>query len=336
MREYKAYHYELARLKEATPLMQYQKGEPFENWQEKAREKLIELLGLPTERCEPQFQLEYEKAQGNYTEYRFTVQTEEGYVVPCHLLVPAGKVGKTPLAVCLMGHGSGMHLALGLAKSEKDQQLLDEWPHRAMAPRAVREGRCALVIEARAFGESSDKGYGTSCTEAAKTALLMGRTLQGERVWDVMRVLDAVALHFPQVDMTDIVCTGNSGGGTATFYLACLDERITAAAPSCSICSFEGSIAAMPHCLCNHIPGIRKYFEMGDLAGLIAPRILVVAAGEKDDIFPIESTRQNFEKIQKLYDVAGAGDRCALVIGEQGHYNYADLLWSKMHQMGVQ
>jgi hypothetical protein len=113
-----------------------------------------------------------------------------------------------------------------------------------------------------------------------------------------------------------------------------MDERIAVAAPSCSICTYESSIAAMPHCLCNHIPSIRKYFEMGDLAGLIAPRRLVVAAGEKDRIFPIEPTKKCFEHIKYIYECAGAVENCELLIGSSGHYNYAELIWPKIHQMG--
>jgi dienelactone hydrolase len=227
-----------------------------------------------------------------------------------------------------------MHIALGEAKNDADAASLTEWPHRAMAPRSIKEGRAALVIEARNFGESSLDGYGTSCTEAAKIAILVGRTVIGERVWDAMRILDAVLAHFPSLDERNIVCTGNSGGGTATYYLACLDERIAVAAPSCSVCSYEDSIAAMPHCMCNHIPSIRKYFEMGDLARLIAPRRLIVAAGRTDPIFPIESTFECFDTIKKIYRAAGCEDNCAIVVGDGGHLNYADLIWERIHAMG--
>ena len=87
--------------------------------------------------------------------------------------------------------------------------------------------------------------------------------------------------------------------------------------------------------MCNHIPGIRKYFEMGDLAGLIAPRRLVVAAGELDDIFPIDETKKNFETIKRIYGSLGVSENTSLVIGDNGHYNYADLLWDKIHEMGL-
>ena len=74
---------------------------------------------------------------------------------------------------------------------------------------------------------------------------------------------------------------------------------------------------------------------MGDLAGLIAPRKLVVAAGKTDRIFPAEGTQKTFDIIKSMYEHAGAPDSCALVWGEGGHYNYADLLWEKIHEMGI-
>ena len=335
MKTLNSHAYEYSRFQATEPSMRYNGIEAFEAWQKRAREKLSALLGLPLGICEPSLDIEYKREENGYTEYRFTVETEPDYLVPCHLRIPTEEIAPVPLTVCLSGHGGGMHVALGVAKCEADERTLSSWRHRAMAERAIKEGRAALVIEARNFGEASLNGYGTSCTEAAKIALLCGRTVIGERVWDAMRILDAVEKHFSEIDMTDIVCTGNSGGGTATYYLACLDERITAAAPSCSVCTFEKSIAAMEHCMCNHIPSVRKYFEMGDLAGLIAPRYLVIAAGREDDIFPIDGTEEAYRQAFSLYLSAGVPQNCALVIGEGGHLNYADHLWQKLHEMGI-
>ena len=336
MKNVNSHEYEYEMLKRHRPLLSYEKGDSLDEWRIKAKAKLEELLGLPLERCDGEAEIEYEKDFDTHTEYRFAVETERGYHVPCHLLIPKGDKEKYPLTVCLSGHGAGMHIALGSPKNEDDEKTISSWHHRSMAPRSIKEGRCALVIEARNFGESSLEGRGTSCTEASKIAILMGRTVIGERVWDAMRILDAVEKSFSKVDMNGIVCTGNSGGGTATYYLACMDERIEYAAPSCAVCLYEESIAAMPHCLCNHIPSIRKWFEMGDLAGLIAPRHLVVAAGKEDPIFPIHGVNKAYEKISLIYDASGVPDRCALVVGDGGHLNWAYLIWKKLHEMGVE
>jgi len=325
--------YEYAHLSATKPLLAYEETRDFEEWRTAVREKLNELLGLPLTGCDPCLEVVSTEELPDRTEYYFTVQTEPGYLVPCWLFVPTNNKN-APLTICLSGHGNGMHVAAGKPKNQEDIDDLVEWPHRAMGLRAIQEGRCALIIEARNFGEASLKGIGTSCTEAAKIAILMGRTVIGERVWDAMRILDAVIDYF-HITTKNIVCTGNSGGGTATYYLACIDERIAAAAPSCAVCTYEASIAAMMHCMCNHIPSIRKYFEMEDLSVLIAPRKLVIAAGEKDMIFPIDGVRKTYETVQKIYTAAGAGDQCALVVGNSGHYNYADLIWEKLHNMGI-
>lgn len=330
-----AHKYEYSVLRSHSPELGYKEGRDIAVWRREVKERLTELLGLPLPEGKGALELEYEKDKDDHTEYRFTVETEPGYRIPCHLLIPSGIKGKVPLTVCLSGHGSGMHIALGVAKNEKDEKSLREWHHRAMGPRSLREGRAALIIESRHFGETSVEGIGTSCTEAAKLAILVGRTLIGERVSDAMRVLDAVLDRFDLLDTRGIVCTGNSGGGTATYYLACLDERIEYAAPSCAVCGYEDSIAAMPHCLCNHVPSIRKYFEMSDLSVLIAPRRLIIAAERLDPIFPIEGTKKTFAEIKRIYEASGAPDNCSLLVGESGHYNYADLIWEELHRIGV-
>jgi len=332
MRTLNSHKYEFEYLQRTAPVMAFDKENPYV-WKQQAKEKLTELLGLPLEKGACKVEQEYDVVEEAYRNIRFLVETEPGYTVPCHLLIPTEPKEKMPLTICLSGHGGGMHVSLGKARREADEKTLAEWPERAMGKRAVRMGRCALVIEARNFGESSLEGIGTSCKEAAKIAILMGRTVIGERVWDAMRILDAVLEAFPFIDSSDIACTGNSGGGTATYYLAAMDERITLAAPSCSVCTYEASIAAMPHCMCNHIPYIRKYFEMGDLAGLIAPRKLIVAAGAQDPIFPIDGVHKAFDTISEIYETFGVKEKAALVVGELGHLNYADLIWAKAEEL---
>ncbi len=333
MKNFNSHLYELERVRQTVPHLRFNGDISLAEWKASAREKLKELLGLPLQRGESDFELERRDSFDGYTDYRFTVESEPGYFVPCHLLMPEGEKEKYPLTICFSGHGAGMHIALGRAKNEKDAKSLADWHHRAMGPRSVKEGRAALVIEARSFGECSIKQYGTSCTETAKTAILMGRTLIGERVHDAACALDAVLRNFP-INEGNIVATGNSGGGTAAYYFSALDERVSVCAPSCSICTFEGSIIAMEHCMCNHIPSIRRYFEMSDIAGLIAPRALVIAAGRKDEIFPIGPTEECFSEIKRIYSSLGIAEKCALLIGEGGHLNYADLLWDKIHALG--
>ena len=72
---------------------------------------------------------------------------------------------------------------------------------------------------------------------------------------------------------------------------------------------------------------------MGDLSGLIAPRPLVIVAGKEDKIFPIEGVKECYETAKRFYKLAGAKDKCRLVIGDGGHRFYADDSWPVFREL---
>lgn len=97
------------------------------------------------------------------------------------------------------------------------------------------------------------------------TAILLGRTLIGERCFDIRCAIDQLS-HFPECDTEKIAITGNSGGSTISYYAAAYDSRIGLSMPSCAVCPCRESIAKMNHCSCNYIPGALRYFDMQDIA----------------------------------------------------------------------
>lgn len=322
----KPYEKEQAVVRDLPVGMAYDGTQPFDAWQSAAREKLAELLGMDRfTPCEAQTQIEWEHTSEDFREIRFTFQSEPGYRVPCHLLIPH-KVRKKGVMICLQGHSTGMHISLGRAKYEGDEKNIASGD-RDFALQCVRHGMCCVTLEQRSFGERGGKPN-PDCYGTAMTALLAGRTLLGARVWDVMRLVDVLRSDFSdRCDAEVIYSMGNSGGGTATFYAAALDTRIAAAMPSCAFCTYADSIGSMYHCACNFVPNIRRFFDMAELAAMIAPRPLVIVSGAQDDIFPIEGAKAQFARLKAYYTAADAADRCAHVVGKAGHRFYADLAW---------
>ncbi len=321
----------------AVPLLRWDGSTPVEQWREKCHAKLWELLGMDEfTPCEPIFTVTEEGMLDGNRHIHFTLQTEEGYFAHCDLLLPPEQDGPLPLCVCLQGHSTGSHISLGIAKYPGDEEIM-KGGDRDFAVRAVKEGFAALAVEQRAFGLCGGTEHGPACERPAMTALLLGRTLVGERVWDIMRILDAMETHFSDtVTLSGSVLMGNSGGGTATFYAACLEHRFDGYMPSCAISTYHDSIVVSHHCTCNYIPGIAKYFDMGDLAILIAPKKLAVVCGTYDDIFPLPGVKKMFGIMQDLYLASGAADACALVIGAEGHRFYADDAWPVMRRLLAQ
>ena len=313
------------------PSMMY-KNDDIDMWKKSARQKLSELLGMDKFcKVDADLNIEFENKLDKATEIRFSFQSEDGYRVPCHMFIPNG-VDTPPVMICLQGHSKGMHISLGRPKYEGDEEKINGGD-RDFCVRAVKEGFAAIALEQRNFGECGGDETGPKCYESAMAALLMGRTTIGERVWDVSRLIDVLEKNFSdKIDVSKICCMGNSGGGTTTAYVAALEDRIVLAMPSCAMCTFKDSIAAMYHCSCNYVPNIANYFDMGDLMAMAYPKYFVQVSGIEDGIFPIFGAEKVFEKGKAAYASKGLGERCTLVKGNGGHRFYADDSWPVVHE----
>lgn len=315
------------------PSMRWDGSEPITKWQEKARAKLAELVGLdkmiPAEKNSV---IEFDRETEDFREIRFRYQSEPGYFVPCHMCIPKGIELPLPTFICMQGHSKGMHITLGRTKYPGEEVAGD----RDFAVRCVKEGFIAIALEQRDFGECGGNEHGPQCQNPTLTNLLVGRTTIGERVWDVMRLVDLLLDDLSEYAKADsIYVLGNSGGGTCSIYSGALDTRLAGSVPSCAISSFAASIGAMKHCACNYVPGILNYFDMSELIALTAPRKLVVVSGALDDIFPLKEAREMVGIGKKAYDAYGVPGHIAHAVGEEGHRFYADLAWNALEKMGV-
>jgi dienelactone hydrolase len=122
-----------------------------------------------------------------------------------------------------------------------------------------------------------------------------------------MRAVDYLAT-LPVADVSRLGVMGISGGGMHAFFSACIDTRIKAAVISGYFCDWRHSILAMNHCCCNFVPGLLKLGELSDLAALIAPRPLLIEAGNKDDIFPIAPTKRTVKRARGAWEFFGGAE----------------------------
>ena len=309
-------------------------GEDFKAWQEKARAKLYELLGMERfEKCEDKLAIEWQKENELFDEYHLTYNTEENFRTIARLRIPK-KPACTPIPVmiCLQGHAKGMHISLGEPKYEGDEQTINGGD-RDFARQCIAQGYAAIALEQRGFGDCGGSPEGPQCHIPAMTALMLGRTLIGERVWDISRTIDMLENYFPQLDKNKIGIMGNSGGGTATIYAAAMEPRLSAAMPSCAFCGYKESIGVQKHCVCNFVPKVFDWFDMGDLMAIFAPKPVVIVNGLHDVIFPIGSAGKQFDLTKSIYEELDAGNLCRHVIGQEGHRFYALQSWKEFNEI---
>jgi dienelactone hydrolase len=152
-------------------------------------------------------------------------------------------------------------------------------------------------------------------------------------VRDGKRLVDYLQTR-SDVDVGRLGAMGISGGGLHTFFSTCLDPRIQACVISGYYSTFRDSVLAMSHCACNFVPGLGQFGEMYDLVGLIAPRPLLVEAGTRDPIFPIEAVKRSVDRAREVYGVWGAEKEIETDYFEGRHQisgrRAYDFLWEKI------
>jgi dienelactone hydrolase len=146
-----------------------------------------------------------------------------------------------------------------------------------------------------------------------RTDLLWSISLMGLQTWNSIRALDFLE-SLPDADRKRLACTGESGGGTQTFMLGAIDNRLAVQAPVVMV-----SHTMQGGCLCENAPGLRVEYSNMEIAASAAPRpqMLVAASGDwTKDTLSVEGPA--IEHIYRLFD---APERLCYVRFNFGH-NY--------------
>jgi dienelactone hydrolase len=300
-----------------------------EAWQRELRAKLTDLLGgFPSERPALAPATLETRTFAAYRREKIVFESRRGVSVLAYVLTPRDRPAPMPVMICVPGHGRGVDDIVGIDEQGRDRTDKSGYQHD-FAIQIAETGMAAVAIEPMGFGCRRDplnaqRGLGQKgCEPIAGGALLLGQTLIGWRVWDIMRTIDYIASR-ADLDASRVGCMGISGGGTATLFAAALEPRLRVAMVSGYLNTFRDSIGSLAHCVDNYVPGLLNWAEMHDVAGLIAPRPLFVESGEKDRIFPVQSSLESFRAVREIYRVFGAEDRV-----EQEVFPDEHVFWGK-------
>lgn len=309
--------------------------EEWATWREALYNHLVDILGgFPADRPPLDTMVLESDETSDYRLEKVAFQSEPGLYVPCYILTPHRVLPPYRPVIALHGHGIGGAAHL-IGRMVNEETRVEEEAHiRAhnydYAAQLAQRGFMVFAPELRGFGErletwpnmvtvaEGNPMWTSSCRALSFNAMLLGKTIVGLRVWDVMRTVDYLRSR-PEPMVAGLGCTGLSGGGMITLYAAALEPRITVAIPSGYFNSFRASIMPTIHCECNYVPGILRYAEMSDIAGLIAPRPLLIESGTEDHIFPVQATEAAYEEVRRVYELLGVPERLDKDIFVGGH-----------------
>jgi len=101
------------------------------------------------------------------------------------------------------------------------------------------------------------------------------------------------------------------------------------------VSSIDRSLLQIYHCADLYIPSLRKYFEFGDILGLVAPTPLLVVQGRNDPIFPVEGCQEAISHARKIYASFSAAEKIKLMLADGGHQFYPDLAARGLEELGI-
>jgi dienelactone hydrolase len=295
-------------------------------WQAKARQALADCLGFLDEAkvgAEPR---EIEAVdRGSYVQHKIIIRTSPRSQLPLYLLIPKKVAKPRATVLAFHGHGYGVKDIVGLWE-DGSERLTPDGYHRDFGSALAERGFIVAAPEISCFGERLMANHATfgatclssTCHNAATYAIMLGKSAAGMRVLDGLRVVDYL-LTRKDVDADNIGAMGISGGGMHTFFSAAIDTRIKASVVSGYFCDWRHSILSIFHCTCNFVPGLLNLGELSDLAGLIAPRPLLVEHGTHDHIFPIARVKEAVNKARAAWNVFGADKNFATDYFEGRH-----------------
>jgi lysophospholipase L1-like esterase/dienelactone hydrolase len=303
-------------------------------WKEKRPEILktaVQSLGeLPPRPSPLKVRLVSRELRGGYTLERVGIDNGVDGEIGALLLLP--EKAKKPAPAILWLHSS---------TPDKTQIVT---PHsnggeEPLGETFVKAGYVVLAPDAYWHGERAGTGPGGAAEKDRaeqeslhKLNLWMGRTLWGMFVRDDQIALDYLCSR-PEVNKSRIGATGMSMGSTRAWWLAAVDDRITATVGVACLTRYQNLIAhgqLRQHGVYYFNYGMLKHFDTEGVIALIAPRPYLALTGDLDAGSPADGIRVIEQKAGAVYKTLGAEDHFKSILYKDIGHTYTPEMRKEM------
>ena len=282
---------------------------------ESAQEYFFDALGgLPETDAPLNAELTGTVERDGYTIEKVIFESLPGFHVTTNCYVPNQLEGEVPGILFFCGHSG-----TGKAADVYQRACIE----------IARAGMVALAVDPIGQGERH-QFYDPETGELPRENIfehtylghqcqIAGTNLARYFVADEMRAFDYLASR-PEVDASKIGATGNSGGGTQTFFLMLADDRLSAAVPCCSVTSKEdymktGQAQDGEQIVWGAIEHGPRY---DDFVSTFAPKPVLIGAAQSDFLC-VEGAYRTYERARSAYEQFGAVDAVDIAISDSTH-----------------
>lgn len=288
-------------------------AQEFQNWKIKARCQLQSLLSLQRFEEVPLRPELLESSEGkNYIYEKIVIQTERDVMLPLSFFIPKkNKKDKLPIVLLILGEDSREMETIYAAHYECIKNSNGK-KKECLAMKLIKEGYAVAVIDTRGTGERRE------CTEEphfsrerlSKIAVTLGYSISGMNVWDGIRVVDYLQMR-KEFDGR-LFCGGQFDGGMISLYLAAVDDRIQGSFVRDCFYGFQSRLLQQSdESAYDYIPDMWRYFDISDIAAMLAPGPLFIEYSEKykeADGKSFNTVFQHIWQIREVYQCLDAED----------------------------
>ncbi len=278
-----------------------------EAWEKRARalrEHILVSMGLWPNPSKTALNAEitHRVERNGYSIENIRFQSLPGFYVTGNLYRPLGATAPGPAILNPHGHWQ--------------EGRLNHEPAGSIPARCINFARQGYVAFAWSMAGYNDSTQLAHRSFGDNRKLLWGLSLMGLQLWNSIRSVDFL-VSLPDVDPGRIACTGASGGGTQTFMLTAVDDRVMAAAPVNMVSGhMQGG------CICENGPNLRIETNNMEIAALAAPRPLLLVSATGD--WTVNTPVLEYPAIRAVYSLYDAEEHLEEVQIDAGHnYNAA-------------
>ncbi len=282
-------------------------------WRRKFRAKMKQSLGPSPDLVPLDVEILESVKMDGYTREKIIFNPDAFSSVPAYVLIPdsASADNPRPAMLCAHGHGVGKDTLAGVVPPDYQKQFAVE---------LAKQGFVTIAPDWRTFGERIDRDEWVrrpgrdGCNVAYLAYGYWGYQMLNLDICDAMRCLDYLQSR-SDVDGKRLGCMGCSFGGTMTTYISAMDNRIKAAVIVCYLSTIEDALNDRGRgntCGSQFMYALKRYGNISDVAGLIAPRACMAQIGSRDDCFIEKDALKAYKHLEMIYKSAGVSDKLVL------------------------
>jgi hypothetical protein len=247
------------------------------------------------------------RAHDGYTVENLSLEIMPGVYLAGCIYKPAQKYDSYPLMLTIPGHS---YYGDNINNLEEKGRFTEEMKKRCGS--LARMGMIVFGYDPFGWGDS---GAGIDFKDHNNNICIIMMTLYATRSLDYFYTL-------PEIDRGRIAITGESGGGTYSYFEAALDERITMSIPVVIL-----NAARISPCACSSGMPVNVLDGEGlinnvEIAACIAPRLQLIVSGGRDPMTSGHNDVREYPFIKKIYALHGKAGNVENAHIPDGRHDY--------------